>query len=195
MVLTAGVLVQRLTGLDCSSHIASLLTKINQESRVSGDLGSKLTPAVSSLELSMRYTWAAEHLSNNYLGNNGIADIWTSQIALFNKRIIVFGDSFLRAMGPILSFFFKEILFLRTPYFHTEMVEQMQPDYILTGNVERYLTNVLSDQDRPPFFLFPYLQEPKSDYQPPADFVAALSAILSYPRRRYSTFAALGRNA
>ena len=86
----------------------------------------------------------------------------------------------------MLQFWYAEVIFFRTGYFHEELAEQYRPDILITENVERYMGFCLSDKDRPQFLLYPYLNEKK--YEPSKVFTEALSAVLSYPRKPYVDF-------
>jgi SAM-dependent methyltransferase len=152
-----------------------------------GDLGSKLDPPVDSLETFALTNWKKFYFRNDIPGgNNGGVDIYFSPQALFAKRLLWFGDSFGRETVRFLSYFFSEILFLRTPFYHNDIVEQMCPDLIISSNVERYLASVVPDENRPLFFMYPFLTGRR--YEPSSDFAEAFSAILSYPRPNYKTF-------
>src|SRR5262249_32802344 len=120
-------------------------------------------------------------------GNNGIIDIIFRNEPYYQKRLLVFGDSFGRGLAAVLSHFFSETIFLRTPFFHREIFEQIGPDYVITQNVERYLSFCQADDMRPSFFMYPYLG--KGVYAPTREFCEAFSAVLSYPRRPYLEFA------
>ena len=65
----------------------------------------------------------------------------------------------------MLSYYFTEILFLRTPFFHPEIFEQVTPDILITQNVERYLASCQPDEVRPSFFMYPYLTGLHTDQQ------------------------------
>jgi hypothetical protein len=67
------------------------------------------------------------------------------------------------------------------------MVGQIRPDIVLTSNVERYLDNVQQDAVRPAFQMMAFLGD-REQPRMPADFPAAFSAILSYPRQPYRQF-------
>ena len=66
---------------------------------------------------------------------------------------------------------------------------QIGPDFILTENVERYLSFTKNDEEMPAFLLYPYLTQEQIAYSPGRDFAEALSAILSFPRKPYQVFA------
>ena len=190
IILATIAVVERITGTDCGVHATNLLANLTSKRNLCGDLGSKLMPQVFAEESFLVCPSQAHEFSNRLSGNNGLADIWISPGALLDKRLLIFGDSFARNMAKVLSFFFKDILFTRTPFFHVDIVDQMQPDYIISENVERYLANVKPDRDRPCFHMYPYLGPAGASYSPGRDFAEAFSAMLSYPRGPYRDFIA-----
>ncbi|TOL26640.1 hypothetical protein CGI02_10275 [Vibrio parahaemolyticus] len=54
-------------------------------------------------------------------------------------------------MSRYLSLVYKRVIFCRTRYFHKEVFDNINPDIVLTGNAERYLSHVNSD-DRAALF-------------------------------------------
>ena len=121
-------------------------------------------------------------------GNNGLTDLRFSFQPLYAKRLLFFGDSFGREACKLLSFFFKEVVFARTPFFHDEIFHAMQPDYVVCENVERYLDSCSLDEQRPWYTLIPMLDA--RGYAPPKTFARAFSAVLSYPHAPYTDFLA-----
>jgi hypothetical protein len=188
VVISAIEVLKRLITLDVDAHKSYLLENITSERDWCGDLGSKLTPPVSEKELFLVCPWKPYQISNRLSSNNGLVDIWISPDALTGGRLLIFGDSFGRSMARVLSYFFKEILFVRSPFFHDDIVEQMRPSHIISENVERYLSNVQSDCDRPSFYMYPYLGAGAASYSPCREFAEAFSAMLSFPRKPYQEF-------
>ena len=187
-------IVARLTGRGIDPEKAHLLSMLTIRQSHKGDLGSKLMPQRKSDEVFAELRWPKAQYHNDIGGgNNGAVSIFWSQTAMFSERLLWFGDSFGREAVRFLSFFFKEILFLRTPFFHPEFVEQMAPDFVVTENVERYLASCSKDEFRPNFYLFPLLSGHSVSCHP--DFAKAFSAITSYPRTPYWEFLSGGRLA
>jgi hypothetical protein len=187
-IIAAGAIVAQLIGESQAANVNSLLTSHNwNELTWVGDLGSRFEPALSEKRRLLRKSWLHKWFRNDLKGgNNGIVDLLFSSKAIYGKRILVFGDSFSRELSSILSFFFKEVVFLRTPYFHDDLFHQIQPDLVITSNVERYLSFCESDDRRPSFFLYPYING--IDYAPDKAFAEAFSASLSYGRAPYWDF-------
>ena len=176
-----------LTGLQLGEARRFLETTLVMRRSHVGDLGCKLVPEVMSDEVFARIAWPHRYFHNRIDGgSNGAVDILISPNAQIKKRLLWMGDSFGRQMSKFLSFVFQEILFLRTPFFHPDIFDQFQPDYLVTENAERYLPSCVSDDERPCFHLFPQLKGRKTDYD--QDFSRAFSAVLSFPRPPYHAF-------
>ncbi len=108
--------------------------------------------------------------------------LWHNPQSLTSKRLLVFGDSFIKMALIFFSPLFRDILYVRCATFQPDLVSMFAPDQILSSNAERYLSKVASDQQAAPFLLQTYGD---SNYQPPAEFIEALVAQLSY--RYYPT--------
>jgi len=186
-ILVASNLATLLTGEDQTVSLASLLSCLSHAAEYSGDLGARFNPPISHLEQFIRIAWPLAVYSNGLTGgNNGTADIIFSPQARYRKRVLLVGDSFLRGSMRFLSYFFTELLFLRSPYFHEEVFLAMKPDVVVTANVERYLYACLADEKRGAFCMIPHVNE--LAYAPSKEFAEAFSAVLSYPRTPYQTF-------
>lgn len=153
-----------------------------------GDLGIKLTP-----KMELEQPWLAQpypgiwRTNGRVNRNNGIIDLRFNPDAPHRKRILLVGDSFGRAMAPFLLFFFKEVHFFRTPFFHPEIADLCRPDHLITCCVERYLRATKADRERPFFFMYPHAAG--DPYEVSAEFAEALSAVMSVPRPPYRKFA------
>lgn len=86
-------------------------------------------------------------------GNTGHIDFLYNPYAIKNKRLLLFGDSFFRTKLKIYSSIFSEVIYLRSPYIIEEVYNILKPDFVLTGNAERYLTDVSFYKESPPWFL------------------------------------------
>ena len=168
----AGMLVEQLTKISQVELIEKYLSgTLPRAINSSGDLGSKITPQIFSEELVYpdppinSGKWFHNNLSG---GNNGIVDLRFNPDAPFKSRVILFGDSFGRALSKWLQLWFSEIIFLRTPNFHAEIVDAYCPNIVISQNVERYLPSTLSDIDAIDFFSYPNLID--EAYKPSEDF-------------------------
>ena len=187
-IIAAGAIVEQLIGRDQSEHVNRLLASPDwHEIDYAGDLGGRFQPRLSEKRRLMRKTWPHRWFHNDLQGgNNGIVDILFSPGAVHDQRILIYGDSFSRDLSSVLSYFFREVVFLRTQYFHQDMFHQIQPDLLITSNVERYLSFCESDDRRASFFMFPHLGG--NPYAPSKEFAEAFSAVLAYGRSPYFDF-------
>lgn len=157
-----------------------------------GDLGSKLSPAWTEDCKRLILPHSVQHFCNTLPGgNNGIIDLYinleksnpsTHQPSL--GRVLVSGDSYGRDIARALALICQEVLFVRTPFLHIDLADAMQPDLVITENAERYLSNVTSDEDRPVFFLYPFLKD--NSYAMSPQMASTLSAVLSFGRPPYA---------
>lgn len=186
-ILASSFIVERLVKEPQTARANRLIADIGVEVEYSGDLGNKITPPRFEKQMKSPMKWARKWYHNNMQGgNNGITDILFNNEPVYNKRLVWFGDSFGRSACQIMSYFFKETVFFRTPFFHPELFEQIRPDYVVTQNVERYLNSVPVDELRAAFFMYPYLNN--QTYEPGVEFAKAMSAVLSFGRKPYHDF-------
>lgn len=134
---------------------------IGQQEDYCGDLGAKVSPRLTETACILSSKTVPYDLKTNGMvgGNDGICDLVESRNSLSDKTLLIFGDSFFRALHPMLAVFYRRVIFCRTRFFHYEMVEAINPDDIFCGAAERYLSNCLSDSDRPHFLSFPLILE------------------------------------
>ena len=185
--IIAAELARRVTGHDQSGRLAALLADMTEPHESAGDLGSKLTPPRREMSMLSATVPQGRFISNSLAaGNNGMIDIRISRKAAFGQRVLIFGDSFARQAAMYLQWFFAEILFCRTGYFHPEIADAFRPDVLITSTAERYLSGVASDAERPLFLMYPWLNG--GTHSPSEQFAQALSAMLSYPREPYRRF-------
>jgi hypothetical protein len=151
-LIVAQAVLTRLFGTACDEWVAMMKAAPRGQRKYAGDLGRKLDPVDEEDQVFIHHNPAIKTFSNNLnTGNNGsiISRIFPG--APRSERLVVLGDSFGADLALILSYLFSEVVFFRTPYWHPELVEMVRPDLVLTGNVERYLSYVASDADRPNF--------------------------------------------
>ena len=193
------MMIRELIGIACGEEAIKLIPDRNElrftnQSNWSGDLGSKLSP-VRTEDCERIVLPRSVNCYSNRLGggNNGIIDLSINRAFLSADpsaaglgRVMVSGDSFGRDIARTLSLISQEVLFVRTPFLHVELVDAMKPDVVFTQNAERYLSGVSSDEDRPVFFLYPFFKQ--NEYVVEAEMAQALSAVLSYGRPPYEAF-------
>lgn len=110
-------------------------------------------------------------------GNTNDVNIMHNFDSISNKRVLVFGDSFFKGVLRFLLVYFKEVMYIRSEFFHKDIVDSFSPDVVLTGNAERYLSKVKSDSVANNFVMSLYGDE---FYIPSKDYLEAFSACLSY---------------
>jgi hypothetical protein len=190
--VAASAVAERLSGQAHGGFLDHVLTLPRTARMIAGDLGGRLKPPVASSETFFEPDWTSRRFTNDIAaGNDGMADIIVSPGAVHDRRLLWFGDSFGRGCLRYLSFFFREITFLRTRYLHREMFEQIRPDIVVTQTAERYMATVSADAEATPFLLYPALKGIAST--PTLEFARALAAVLSYPRPPYARFMAAMR--
>lgn len=166
-----------LLGIAAQKPLKEIQDCINLKIKSSGDLGGKFTPPLIQETIKLNPNWNHAKFGSNGSSNNGQIDIYLGPESFTDQTLLIFGDSFFRLMLTHLSKIFKKIIFLRTPHFHTEMLELIRPNIVLTGNAERYLANVSSDANAPAFQLYTYSHNSTSKPSPP--FINAYRAMTS----------------
>jgi len=109
-------------------------------------------------------------------GNTNDVRIIHNFDATTSKRLLIFGDSFFKGTLKFLKLFFSEILYIRSPFVHKDIVANYKPDVVFTGNAERYMCNVESDKNANNFLMTLYGH---SEYAPSIAYREALEACLS----------------
>lgn len=184
--LVAAALAEAFTGEDQAHRLEAIVARAVEQVE-DGDLGGRFTPPRSVRERYLRSAPGLKCFMNKLaVGNNGIVDICITPGAPYRQRVVWFGDSFGRNCVRQLANYFREIVFLRTPFFHPDIFWQIKPDILITQNVERYLEGCKPDDERPSFFMYPHLSG--REYTPEQAFAEAFSAVLSYPRKPYQDF-------
>lgn len=86
-------------------------------------------------------------------GNMGRIIFNYNKGAKYRFRILLFGDSFIQGLIPILNYYYEEIIYFRSPYVIQDIAKNLTPDIIITSNAERYLTSVPDASLCQPYFL------------------------------------------
>lgn len=142
-----------------------------------GDLGQKLPHLPTESLYNVVPDWDFSILQSTVGGNEGMVACLTSAHPDAKGKLVIFGDSFMFQSLPAMSRYFREVICLRTRSYHHEIVAMARPDYVLTENVERYLSDAITDASAPPFFLMPYLKGRSVEY--PGCLSETLSQMLS----------------
>ena len=114
--------------------------------KAAGDLGSKFTPPLFSYKKVHTPSINISKIDNGVLRNDGLAVYWFNPGSPSNKKVLIFGDSYFNLMSKFFSVYYREVLFLRTRFFHREVLKEFEADIVFTGNAERYLSRVESDE-------------------------------------------------
>ncbi|MCC0076860.1 MAG: hypothetical protein H6898_09790 [Rhodobacter sp.] len=128
-----------------------------------GDLGRKLDPKQGDPQLKFGTPFHCTTFDNglghdfNSPFNDGRLIVVDAQQACSDKTLLIFGDSYLYHALQLLALFFRRIVFMRTRFYHEEMVQMVQPDVVVSQMAERYMGSIAPDEVAPPFFMIPYL--------------------------------------
>jgi hypothetical protein len=186
-LLVARRLVHILSG-GGEAMFAQLLERLGGDYVTAGDLGAKLEPPWQERVQHLDAPPPGPCFHNEIEGGqDGGVDLRFNANAMYDERVAVFGDSFGRDIARCLQFWYRNVYFFRTRYFHEEIASQCGCDILITENVERYMHACAPDGQRPVFGLYPHLNG--KSYKPSKAFAEALSAVLSFPRAPYADFA------
>ena len=184
-------IVERLTGAAHPEITALLTDALTEGPPQLRDLGSKVTPPIPEAIPVCTARWHGHSFVNDLSGgNNGLVNIRFNTAAPIRRRLLWFGDSFGRQACQFLAFYFQEVIFLRTGFFHPDMAAAIRPDIVITQNIERYFSHWISDNDRPSFYMYPYLGN--AAYAPDKTFATAFSAVLGSDEVRERFIRGLG---
>lgn len=187
MVETTLEICGSLFGKDPEARDA-LLALRGSEYQYRGDLGGKLDPPILETHVHSRGTYS-RRFDNQVGANDGLCIVSfnpTRGSKRSGKRLLVFGDSFMERALPLVSYFYDEVLFCRTRYFHPEMVDMFEPDHVISESAERYFSHVRLDQVAPRFMLMYGVRE--VEYSRSFEFYRALNAVLNVGTDQHSTF-------
>ncbi|HCA00642.1 MAG TPA: hypothetical protein DEO68_00335 [Halomonas campaniensis] len=113
---------------------------------VVGDLGSKLTPPVSSIRMTHslrdKAKGSVKCVFDNKIKKTGSLEINLNETAVYEKTVLLFGGSSLKAGGfaRYFSYFFSRVVVINLPgSIVKEIVDHECPDHIIVQTNERYL--------------------------------------------------------
>lgn len=145
-------------GIRDDAELSQIHGLSTEEKGYVGDLGMQCCPHVSETRLRPPQPRGIQTASNGLqAGNYGIIQLVVSPNSKTDRKLLIFGDSFFRSMLSELSRYWRSIVFLRTPFFHHEMVSAAAPDDILCGMAERYFLSTRPDAERPHFLSYPLM--------------------------------------
>lgn len=138
--------------------VDDLQARISTKYKFVGDLGVQCRPNIEEYLSSPPLIEEIKVASNGIVsGNMGIISLVRSPRARTDRTLLIFGDSFFRSMLTELARYWKNIVFMRTKFFHAEMVHAISPDDVVCGLAERYFPTTESDRDRPHFLAYPLI--------------------------------------
>lgn len=114
-------------------------------------------------------------------GNTDNVCIVHNPESITRKRLLIFGDSFIKYALPFFAPVFRDVVYVRSATFQSDMVELMAPDFVISSNAERYLCKVEADSASKPMLFTHY---GKANYVPPPEFSEAYAAQLSWRHHR-----------
>ncbi len=114
-------------------------------------------------------------------GNTNNVCIVHHHKSLTKKRLLIFGDSFIKYALPFFAPVFRDVVYVRSATMQLDLVDLMCPDYVIGSNAERYLCKVSSDSYSKPMA---HIHYGKTNYAPPANFIKAYTAQFSYRYHR-----------
>ena len=162
---------------DLSSNFPQF--RLSQQPRL-GDLGAMLgrdTPTTG-----LCFPWIGEawpYANSDALpGNTGDLVMLHNPLSRTTRRLVLFGDSFIKTLLHLFAQDFRDVLYVRGPYFQPDLVELYKPDVLITSETERYLAGVDSDANGCSMLLRSVI--PRPDYQPSDAFTEALAAQLAF---------------
>ncbi|MEV7529355.1 hypothetical protein [Agrococcus sediminis] len=161
---------------------------IGNEYEAAGDLGRKLDPPVTETRRQVlgRYLKRFDNRNGANDGHCIVGFNLRRAEGVPSERLLIFGDSFLELGLPMLSYFFSDVVFCRSRFFHQEMVDMVRPDVVITESAERYFSRVRSDLEAPRFLLYYGVRGRR--YPEDSAFYTALNAALNYPGPQYRSF-------
>ena len=123
-----------------------------------GDLSKMLGTEDKSTENSLRPKFYFQIFDNRTAlpGNTNNVRIIHNPESTTNKRILIFGDSFINFSLIFFSPIFRDIVYVRSATFQSDMVELMAPDFVISSNAERYLCKVEADAASKPMLFMHY---------------------------------------
>ena len=154
------------------------LFRIHEQLR-QGDLGLMLGDQEQLPSLC--FPWLGETLqfsnTKELPGNSGDVVITHNPLSKSERRLVLFGDSFIKTILHLFAQDFRTVLYIRGPYFQPDIIDLFKPEVLITSETERYLAGVDSDRNGSSL-LFSTLRW-STDYQPNEEFKDAYSAQLS----------------
>jgi len=180
--------MQQFFELDAVNARVALESFRGRSTVMNGDLGSKLPVPRTEERFDIRTDFLKRY-HNQAGANDGFTVVCFNKEKMQKeegKRLLIFGDSFCERSLQFYAYFYSEILFCRTRYFHDEIVAMYKPDHLITESAERYFSHVRLDNVAPRFDLIYGLRGFK--YVENVDFYRAFNAVLNFGRPQYREY-------
>lgn len=164
---------------DFESVLSAIEASYEVKVGFTGDLGMRYQEACyeAIVSLGAPSTTVREHNGVDP-GKDGIMDIVLNSDALYDEKVLIFGDTFFRSLLNVLAYFFKEIIYCRTPYVHTDMINLLKVDRMYSGITERGLFNVKGDGEAGDFFTL--LQKQQTSISSDEHFMIAFKLLTGH---------------
>lgn len=146
---------------------------------VGGDLAKMLGSSEKSKEMVVSPLFDQTNFFDNRGALNGNTNniiICSNEAAVLEKTLLIIGDSFIALCVRLLSVFFRDVIYIRSSTFQKDAVDLFKPDFVISSNAERYLSDVKSDRDSHSILFSNYGLEA---YRPERSFSEALRAQVS----------------
>lgn len=155
----------------------------------SGDLAKMLGLKINEPDQMVAPYLAPVFFENTHTlkGNTHHICIAHNPAAITERRLLIFGDSFMHGALNYLLPAFKDVIYVRSELFHEDMVELCGPDVVISSNAERYLREVSADNTGSSMLFANYGND---DYKPKDEFIKAYKAQFSwrYHREQYEAW-------
>ena len=134
-----------------------------------GDLGGKLNAPTLEVFQAFRPPAHFQKVSNG-ISNRGFMEVIRNDKAPIPRRLLIFGDSFLRQARYYYAAWFQSVVFVHTHLYCPDLIDLFEPHFIVHGIVERFLNRPPDNVIAPcPYDQLPALygkQQPIQDLRP-----------------------------
>jgi|GEM_PF-2933839 len=153
VLLVLELLLQQLGHPDVESVMTQLEQKVVCKPNSVLGLGALLTPPRAEDADMFNWKNAGIKKASNHKSGDGQMLLVKNEQAL-QRRVLAFGDSFMLSMIYALSHAYSDILFVRSHFFHEDLMRDYQPDILITSSAEGYLCKVMADRHALPMPAF-----------------------------------------
>jgi hypothetical protein len=141
-------LVEEIDGA-VTMHVVPEEEVLYHEEMAMGELGYKVDPKETSVQvMPIVLRPSVRPVSDNRVINRGMKLVSECPEAP-QATCLVFGDSFTLLLLPMLGASFRRLVFLHSPTVDFQLVQEEQPDLVVSVLNERFLMSIPSDADAP----------------------------------------------